>query len=174
MCESVSLWVSYQSYAKDKAHEFEIEPYALKIFKQRWYVLANSAAENRLRIYALDRLQSAGATQKSFELPADFDAEIYFADYFGIITIETCKTETVKLKATAWHANYLRNLPLHGSQTEKQYDNHSIFTLRLKPTLDFRQEILKYGNEVEILEPAWFREEIAEVVRKTGEMYNKK
>jgi hypothetical protein len=164
MRDGVSLWLSYQGYAHDEAHEFEIEPYALKVFKQRWYLLANSTYENKLRIYALDRLQSADATENHFEFPEDFDAENYFSDSFGVTVGDGTKTETVKLKVNSWQANYLRSLPLHPSQTEERHTDHSIFSLQLKPTFDFRQEILKYGADVEVLAPEWFREEIAGVV----------
>jgi hypothetical protein len=171
MRDGLSLWVSHQSFGRDEAYEFEIEPYALKVSKQRWYVLANSVAENRLRIYALDRMQKAGLTENRFEPPAGFDAEAYFTDCFGIIAMDGRKTETVRLKVNAQQANYLRSLPLHHSQTEERGEEYSIFTVRLKPSYDFRQEVLKYGGDVEVIEPKWFREEVAEVVRGMGKIY---
>jgi hypothetical protein len=164
MRENLTLWVSYQSFIQEKAHEFEIAPYALKIFKQRWYVLANSTAEDKLRIYALDRLQCVETTKATFKLPKDFDAETYFSDCFGIIAMDEQKPETIKIKVSAYQANYLRSLPLHHSQTEERKEEYSIFTYKLKASYDFRQEILKYGSDIEVLSPEWLREEIAETV----------
>lgn len=55
MRDRVSLTICYQSYWMDNSVEFEIEAYFVKVFKQRWYVIAKS---DLLRIYALDRIQS--------------------------------------------------------------------------------------------------------------------
>ncbi len=171
MRDGVSLWVGYQGYTQEEANEFEVEPYALKIFKQRWYLLANSVAEGRLRIYALDRLQYTVPSETHFSLPAGFDAEAYFTDCFGIIAMDNCAVETVRIKVNAWQANYLRSLPLHHSQTEERNEGYSIFSCKLKPSYDFRQEILKYGADVEVLEPKWFREEIVAIVQEMGKSY---
>ena len=39
------------------------------------------------------------------------------------------------------------------------------------PTFDFRQELLSQGNEVEVLEPAGFRQEMKDVMEKMLEHY---
>jgi len=40
----------------------------------------------------------------------------------------------------------------------------------LRPTFDFRQEILSQGCDIEVLEPKWFRDEMAEIAKN---MWNK-
>ena len=53
----------------------------------------------------------------------------------------------------------MRSLRLHQPQHEIGCnDEYSIFTLRLRPTFDFQQEILSMGSDIEVLEPKWFRE----------------
>jgi len=42
--------------------------------------------------------------------------------------------------------------------------SHSTFRLHLKPTFDFRQELLSLGEDVEVLLPEWFRNEVKQVV----------
>ena len=65
----------------------------------------------------------------------------------------------------------LRSLTLHQTQKEiERTDEYSIFTVRLRPTFDFRQEILSQGCDIEVLEPKWFRDEIAEISK---HMWNK-
>lgn len=72
---------------------------------------------------------------------------------------------------SAGQANYLRSLWLHGSQKEiERNDEYSIFTVRLRPTFDFRQEILSQGSDIEVMEPKWFRDEVAEISK---HMWNK-
>lgn len=165
------LEMTYQSYGRDEANTFTVEPYCLKAFKQRWYLVGRSPYYDRILIYALDRVHQLDLTALHFEYPKDFKAEDYFDECFGIIADSKCKVETVKLKVSAGQANYLRSLTLHQSQKEvERNDEYSIFTVRLRPTFDFRQEILSQGCDIEVLEPKWFRDEVAEISK---HMWNK-
>ena len=164
--KNIVLEMTYQSYWRDEANTFEIEPYCLKAFKQRWYLVARSPYYNKVMIYALDRVEWLGLTDKSFKYPKDFNSEVFFSDCFGIIVDPSVKVETVKFKVSAAQANYLRSLRLHQTQKEiDRTDEYSIFTVRLRPTYDFRQEILSQGSDIEVLEPKWFRDEVAGISR---------
>jgi hypothetical protein len=165
------LEMTYQSYWRDEANSFTVEPYCIKAFKQRWYLVARSPYYDKIMIYALDRVHQLEPTALHFEYPEDFKAEDYFDECFGIIADVNYKVETVKLKVSAGQANYLRSLTLHQSQKEiERNDEYSIFTVRLRPTYDFRQEILSQGCDIEVLEPKWFRDEVAEISK---QMWNK-
>ena len=169
--KNIVLEMTYQSYWRDEANTFEIEPYCLKAFKQRWYLVGRSPYYDKTMIYALDRVHQLELTESSFDYPEDFKAEEYFDDCFGIIADQNYDVETVKLKVSAGQANYLRTLTLHQTQREiEQTDEYSIFTVKLRPTFDFRQEILSQGSDIEVLEPKWFRNEMAEI---TKHMWNK-
>ena len=169
--KNLVLGVTYQSYWRDEANTFEVEPYCLKAFKQRWYLVARSPYYDKVMIYALDRVQWLGLTDKSFKYPKNFNAEDFFEDCFGIIADHNVSIETVKIKVSAGQANYLRSLTLHQTQREiERTDEYSIFTVRLRPTFDFRQEILSQGSDIEVLEPKWFRDEVAEISK---HMWNK-
>ena len=83
--------------------------------------------------------------------------------------------ETVKLKVSHDQANYLRSLPLHPSQKELVHTGeYSIFSVEVRPTFDFQQEILWNGDAMEVLEPLWLRKEIAGIVKRMWNNYNKK
>ena len=165
------LGMTYQSYRRDEAKTFEIEPYCLKAFKQRWYVVARSPYYDEIMIYALDRVKWLGLKDKHFRYPKNFVPEQFFDDCFGIIADRKVAVETVKLKVSTKQANYLRSLTLHQTQKEiERTAEYSIFTVRLRPTFDFRQEILSQGCDIEVLEPKWLRYEMAEISK---QMWNK-
>ncbi len=166
------LGMTYQSYTRYEANTFEVEPYCLKVFKQRWYLIAHSPFYDKIMIYALDRVHWVGLTDKVFKYPKDFIPEEFFADCFGIIADYNVTIETVKLKVSARQANYLRSLTLHQTQKEiERTDEYSIFTVHLRPTFDFRQEILSRGCDIEVLEPKWFRDELAKTSRLMWDNY---
>ena len=155
MRESVALSMTYQSFWMDDPATFEVEPYCVKLFEQRWYMLGKSEGYDDLRIYALDRIKALEPTERKFKLPKKFDAVKFFEDYYGIIIsdddYDVCP---VALLVDAQQSNYLRTLPLHHTQVEvERNDKYSIFEYRLCPSFDFRQKILSMGGAIEVLAP---------------------
>lgn len=161
----------YQSYWWNEPKMVEAEPYCVKVFKQRWYVIVQNRMHEALRIYALDRILSLDFTDVTFEYPADFDPQAYFDASFGIIVDKECEIEAVQIKVYNNQSQYLRALPLHHTQKEiAKTDDYSIFEYVLRPTYDFKQELLSHGDDIEVLSPAWLREEIKKIA---GRMYRR-
>ena len=174
MRDSVALSMTYHSFHRVESSTFKVEPYCVKLFEQRWYMLGKSEKYPEPRIYALDRIESLELTAQKFKLPKKFDAEKFFSDYYGIIIgDEDFDIETVALKVNAQQRNYLRTLPLHHTQVEvERNEEFSIFEYRLCPTFDFRQKILSMGYMVEVLQPADLRKFIAEEIDGMKENYH--
>ena len=166
------LEITYKSYWREHESTFRVAPYCVKLFRQRWYLVGNSVNEGKIRIYSLDRFLEAKLTDEPFEYPKDFSPEVYFEGCFGIIREESCPLETVKLKVSPNQANYLRSLPLHHTQKELvQTADYSIFSVEVRPTFDFRQELLWNGDALEVLEPLWLRKEMAAIIKQMGNHY---
>lgn len=158
----------YQSFRHPEPFCFNVRPYCVKYFKQRWYLLGDS--DLGLRIYSLDRFVDMEELEEHFEIPKDFDAEEYFGNYFGVIIGE--EPEDVKIRVVPDQVKYFRTLPLHGSQRETvQEDGSSVFSYHIAPTFDFVQEILSHGADVEVLEPIELRESIADNVAGMASRY---
>jgi predicted DNA-binding transcriptional regulator YafY len=84
------------------------------------------------------------------------------------------KREMVKLKVYGTQVQYFRSLPLHSSQKEVETDkNHSIFTYFITPDYDFKQDVLSFGDKVEVLEPKELREEMKRIVKELNKIYSK-
>lgn len=158
----------YQSFRHPEPYSFNVRPYCVKYFKQRWYLLGDS--DLGLRIYSLDRFVDMEELEEHFEIPKGFDVEEYFGNYFGVIIGE--EPEDVKIRVVPDQVKYFRTLPLHGSQRETaQEDGSSVFSYHIAPTFDFVQEILSHGADVEVLEPAELRESIADIIAGMASRY---
>ncbi|MBO4369775.1 MAG: WYL domain-containing protein, partial [Paludibacteraceae bacterium] len=104
------ITITYRSYWKTEEHTFDLDPYCVKLFKQRWYVVARNRHPKYSgfeRIYALDRILQLSVKEERFEFPKNWSGEEFFADCFGIFPGEDTPVETVKLKVTDREANYL-------------------------------------------------------------------
>ena len=175
MKENRVLNITYHSYWKDEENNFDVQPYCVKLFRQRWYMVARSTYsyyyEQGPRIYSLDRINFLQATDDTFEMPKDWTAKEFFEDCFGVIADRSIKPQTVKLKVVAGQANYIRDLQIHESQKEiERNEEYSIFQFFLRPAFDFQQEILWNVEDIEVLEPLWLRKEIAGKIKR---MWNK-
>ncbi len=174
MKENRVLNMTYHSFWKDEEKIYDVQPYCVKLFHQRWYMVAQGTyREGEPRIYALDRIQELNVKDETFEMPKDWDAKEYFDGCFGIITDYQVEKQIIKIKASANQANYIRSLKIHESQEEvERNEEYSIFTFFLRPQFDFQQELLKNGEEIEVLEPLWFRNQIGEKIKKMWDKYN--
>lgn len=158
----------YQSFRHPEPFCFNVRPYCVKYFKQRWYLLGDS--DLGLRIYSLDRFVDMEELEEHFEITKGFDAEEYFGNYFGVIIGE--EPEDVKIRVVPDQVKYFRTLPMHGSQRETvQEDGSSVFSYHIAPTFDFVQEILSHGADVEVLEPAELRESVADIIAGMASRY---
>ncbi|GHV15333.1 WYL domain-containing protein [Bacteroidia bacterium] len=175
MRDNLSIEITYQSYWKDTPSTFIIEPYFVKVFKQRWYVIAFSPGMDKMIIYALDRMQYLRTTSDKFEYPKSFDPREYYTSCFGIINNDDSKPFHVRIKTNESQAKYLRSLPLHHSQEEINIgDEFVVFQYYIQPTFDFRKELLSMGSEIEVIEPEWFRNEVKAIIQEMENMYSNK
>ena len=163
--------ITYQSYWREESNTFDVHPYCVKLFKQRWYMVALSPYYNKVMIYSLDRIFGLWKQKGKFKMPEDFEPSVFFQDCYGVIAGTKRKPETVRIKVSAGQANYIRSLKLHESQDEvERNDEYSIFTYFLRPELDFIQELLSNGEDVEVLEPFWLRKDVGGIIKR---MWNK-
>ena len=174
MRENRTLALTYKMFQQPASFSCEVEPYCVKVFRQRWYMVAHIVGTQRIRIYSLDRIEALEPTNRSFKLPAKFDGRDFFAQSFGITVDEQCPVEKIRIRVTPKQSNYLRTLTLHATQNETQHSNpYSNFEYRQRPTYDSQKKIRKYGADVEVLEPQWLRNKFYEEAKANYELYNK-
>lgn len=157
-----TIEITYQGFNSPEPSTFEVHPWCLKLFRQRWYLLAKSEAYKEPRIYGLDRIRAVRESKNPLKVPKKFNADEFFSHFFGIIVDER-EPDTIRLKVDADQVKYYKSLPLHSSQKEiEATDEYTIFEYQLVPTYDFEQEVLSKGPTVEVLAPASFRDLIRE------------
>jgi len=145
---------TYLKYWEEEPLIRSVEAYALKEFKNRWYVVAKDDKEGKIKTFALDRLTQLEITNIQFRFPKDFNIEEYFRFCFGIISSNDEQPEEIVLSFDPIQGKYIKSLPLHKSQ-EVLVDNK--IELRVKLilciTYDLIMELLSYGDYLTVLEP---------------------
>ena len=169
------LKVRYQSYKMDRDRTFELEPYFIREFKRRWYLYGHKDYDKDFtpHMYALDRMLEVEILPDTFKVPEDLDARAWFRALYGVRKYDDMKPRQVLLKVYGKQVRFFRSLPLHSSQEEVEtHKGYSIFAYFLAPDYDFKQDILSFGDSVEVLEPTTLRSRIAEIIKMLNSKYN--
>lgn len=170
MKENRTVTITYCAFGKTKSYTFCIEPYCVKLFENRWYVLAHNVQYDDIRIYGLDRIEDLKVEDRTFKLPKDFSASDFFSSYYGIVTNMNINPERIVIMAYKDHIPYINSLPLHHSQKLLE-DNgeYADFELYLVPTYDFVMRLLHVGAMIEVVSPVSLRKTMKGWI---SDMYN--
>ncbi len=119
-----------------------------------------------LQNFGNDRIENITVGTKKFKAKTE-EAKDKFSNVIGLNYVDH-KLEKIQLSFHISQKPYVLSLPLHRSQKEINTNNENSFDieLRIHPNFEFRQQVLKYGSLVKVVEPKWLAEEIKEELRK--------
>lgn len=168
----LTIKFNYQKFWDSEASERKAEPYALKEFKNRWYVLAKDNKDNSIKSFALDRLTNLEIKVKKFKYPKDYNVEEQYKYCFGIISPTAEKPEEIILSFNAHQGKYIKTLPLHHTQEViLDIDNELQIKLKLYLTHDLIMELLSYGINMKVLEPEVLIKEMNDIYKVCSKQY---
>jgi len=161
-----------------------LQPAFVRYFKQRWYVIGvkNSSAEvdvrKLVRCLPLDRISFLKLICEKHPLPAKMKKfltpENYYEDCFGIYRMEDVPVEKIRIRAFYPEYNYIEEVPLHESQQKVKESKDGMFreyTLIVRPSRDFLQELLWHGRNIIVLKPESLRQEMIGILKNMTKSY---
>ncbi len=173
MQQNKELLIDYQAFGAHRK-TYHIQPYAMKVYHQRWYIVGLLHEQNEIRSLALDRILEMTLSEQTFVLPADFQAKEYYANTIGIYVNENLKPQKVIIRAYGRQVDYMRSLPIHHSQQEIvcKHEQYSDFQYRLCLTPELTSQLLAMGDSIEVIEPNELRTEITNRLTAAIHRYN--
>ena len=66
MRQNCVVEITHQGFGRSHASTFQVEPYHLKVYNRRWYLIGYSVYSEEIRTYALDRIQHVSLTDVKF------------------------------------------------------------------------------------------------------------
>lgn len=165
--------LTYLKFYETKPKKYNFQPYGLKEFLGRWYLVGLDKGKTTIIKFGVDRIVDINITDKKFKRDKDVDLTTYFSRMIGVID-EGGVRETVVLSFTPFQANYIRTLPLHWSQKEILTNEKEIqFEYFLLPNHELMQKILSYGAEVKIIKPLSVQKEHKDCLKNALARYKK-
>jgi predicted DNA-binding transcriptional regulator YafY len=171
MTEGLELRIEYQKYTSSGSDIYTVRPYAVKEASRRWYLIGYCLERKGLRVYGLDRVKRLDETGNTFRMDRKFSIDELFATSFGIY-LPDGPGQTITFRTDETDARYLRDLPVHPSQTEIERREGSVtFSIFVCPNKALIMEFCKYGSSIEVLSPESVREEVASELDKAARLY---
>ena len=164
--------ISYKSFRRDELQTFELHPYFLKQYNNRWFVFGLNQASGRLINLALDRILAISETKVTYKQNEEIDFADYFDDIVGVSLNSDIEPQKVLLRVTNSLMPYIETKPLHGSQKIKErLTDFTLLSLEIIPNYELIALLLSYGDRIEIVAPSDFRKTIAEKVKAMDKKY---
>lgn len=164
----------YQKFYDETSSLREIEPYSLKEFKGRWYLLSKDRNDKYVKTFALDRIKEVDITNQKYVLPQDFKPNDCYKDCYGVITSDELEPVEIILSFEPYQGKYIKSYPLHESQKILiDNDNELRISLFLCETHDLIMELLSFGADMKVLKPKSLIETISKTIKDMNELYLK-
>ena len=159
--------VTYQRYGHSEPKQYVVEPYFIKTYNHRFYLLCHNE-EDRYFPLSFDRIVDIRETDIPFTFPVEINAKKFFAGYFGVmIPAQKLKTLRIVVRAKGDARYYLFDTPLHNTQELiEETEDYADFAVFLKPTEDFFGAVLQQGERLEIMSPVSVRNHIKRRLKK--------
>lgn len=149
----------YQKFADLQFTHRMVEPYFLKEFSGRWYLLAKESNEDHIKTWGLDRMNHLTVGTKHFQRDSQFNPQEHYKNAFGIYTADCLPIEEVVLSFTPKGGQYILTRPLHPSQVALINNNQEIrIKVNILLTNDFIMELLSLTDKMTIISPQYLKE----------------
>ncbi len=166
--------IQYQALASANVHEYILSPYLIEPSSVGYatYVIGHATYFDGVRTFKLERILEAELLADTFETPDAYRSPRVLADAWGVMYGD--ETVEVVLRFTAEVARRVRETRWHASQTvEPCADGGCVLRVRVPHPKEMKPWIRGWGPECEVLAPEGLRAEVAEEMRRAGEMYGK-
>jgi len=164
------LEIAYHGRERDEITERVISPQRLVHYRDNWYLDAWCHRANGLRSFAVDRVRRAAELKEPARSIPDAELDRHFAGAYGIFAGEPDKTAMLRFAVA--RARWVADESWHPQQIGTFHADGS-YELRV-PYGDPRElamDILRYGSDVEVLEPESLRREIAARLAAAAALY---
>ena len=163
------LHITYSKFNGSRPYYWDIHPYFLKQYNNRWYLLGLNDYSNKISILALDRIVDMKEVRIDYIPNTSINLDEYFQDIVGVTRVDAPK-EIIRLQFSEHRFPYVETKPIHDSQRIVDHSNR-IIELDVIPNKELRALILSFGNDIEVLSPEHVRDEIRAIIEDSLSKY---
>ncbi|MEY8592317.1 WYL domain-containing protein [Butyricimonas hominis] len=167
--------IVYHPFGKE-ARTIVVNPYYLKQYNNRWFLIGKHKGSEYLSNFAIDRIEGFKETSKPYEpLAEDIDLKEYFSDVVGV-SLSNALVENVVLRVSDKTYGYIVTKPLHESQSTVSTpleNGYRQVTLKVQNNYELRSLLRSFGEQIEVLAPESLRQMMKDSADAMSSMYSK-
>jgi len=151
-----------------------VRPYLLEpsLETHALYLIGFDETRDAIRTFKVERILDLALTPRQFEPAEGADVESVLGRAWDIIADQP--DTTVRLRFAPTVAARVREATWHPTQQlEEEPDGSLLWTGRVAGTIEIRLWILRWGDDVEVLEPQTLRDDVAATLRRALERYER-
>ena len=164
------LRLDYFARSTGETSSREVSPQRLVHYRDNWYLDAWCHLREGLRSFALDAMGAVHPTAARAKDVADPELDRVLGAGYGIFAGEA--TRTAKLRFSAQRARWVAQETWHPQQRGlREPDGRWVLELPYASDPELVMDILRYGPDVEVLEPPELREAVARRLAEAARLY---
>jgi proteasome accessory factor B len=169
-CMEIAL--TYKRFDAETEKEYCLQPYLLREYLNRWYVIGYLSGTNEIRTFGLDRIITMNQTGKFFKQDKKRSLLELFRNIIGISASEQDKVEEIELVCKPFQGNLLKTLPLHSSQKLiSETTDKMIFKYNMVVNFELTQRLLMISTQAKVIKPISLKNEIERMLAEANNFY---
>ena len=165
------LRITYYNRTRDEETEREISPQRLIYYRANWYLDAWCHLRNDIRSFGLDATREAEMVAGKVKEVTDADLDAVLASGYGIFSGR--KVQWATLRFNAHRARYVALEQWHSKQRARwEKDGTYVLEVPYSAEGELVMDILKFGPDLEVIEPASLRKAVAERAKEMVKVYS--
>jgi len=154
---------------KDKDLERDVSPQKLVRYRDNWYLDAFCHKKEDLRHFGLSRIHSALVLKDAAKRIPASELRIHFAEAYGIFS-GPAPYEAV-LRFTGYAAYHVEGESWHPKEKKSRVGESLLLRIPYGDSRELVQDILRWGDDVEVLEPKELRKEVGDKLKSAAGKY---
>ena len=165
------LRFSYEGRHRNEISQREVSPQRLSYYRENWYLDAWCHDKQALRKFALDAMREPVMSEETaHELPLD-EVNRQLAEGYGVYS--GGPTQTARLSFNAAAARWIRHERWHPQQVTRELEDGRLeLSLPYSHSTELVMDLLRHGDNVEVLEPPELRRAVIERVHAMQRLYS--
>ena len=164
--------MKYKRFDTTTEKEYCFQPYLLREYLNRLYVIGLLSGSNEIRTFGLDRIVGLQDTGRKFKKDKMNDVLSLFRNVIGITASERDIPENIELACTPFQGNLLKTLPLHTSQKViSETPDEIIFSYKLVVNFELKHRLLMMSTQAKVVKPLSLKKEMEELLTEAQDFY---
>jgi predicted DNA-binding transcriptional regulator YafY len=168
------LEITFKGFQDDIATTFEFHPHILKQYNNRWFVfgLNNTIGIKEWSIPLDERIINFEVIEDAIYIETEVDWETFFRTMVGVVRPKDAEIVKVVLRFYNGREHYFKTKPFQPDYEEFfEEDKQDQVWFETIINKELIQQLLSYGQDVEVLEPVRLKEQMKEHAKAMQQFY---